>query len=72
MYCGFELCGEKVISMIILKADVVNISYFAVKETPSNLSINSILFQHDGQNRKVCKNSCNIKSILIEAFISFV
>lgn len=35
--------------MIIFKADVVYISYFAVKETPSSLSINSISFQHDGQ-----------------------
>lgn len=71
MYCGFELCREKVITMIILKADV-NINYFAIKETPNSLSVNSILFQHDGQYRNVCKNSCNIKTILTVAFISFV
>lgn len=72
MYCGFEPCREKVITMIILKAEVVYISYFAVKETPSSLSINSILFQHDGQNGNLCKNSCNIESILTEVFILFV
>lgn len=50
MYCRSELYGEKVITMILLKADVVYISYFTVKETPISLSIiNSISFQHDGQ-----------------------
>lgn len=49
MYCGFELCEGKVITMIIFKADFVYISYLAVKETPSSLSINTISFQHDEQ-----------------------
>lgn len=42
MYCGFEPCGAKVISIIILKADLVKIGYFAVKEIPTSVSINSL------------------------------
>lgn len=41
--------------MIIFKADVVYIGYFAVEETPSSLSVNTILFQNDGQYRMFAK-----------------
>ena len=42
MYCGFEPCRVRVITVIIVKADLVKISYFAVREIPRSVSVNSL------------------------------